>query len=56
MRIQLTANKKVLLDSRVFGLEDMAMAKELMLEALEVKGISLQDGVAEAEINIDEFL
>lgn len=56
LRIQLKTKKKVSLNNCDFGLENATIAKDLLLNNLEVNGITLEDGVAEAEVNIDEWL
>lgn len=55
-RIQLKTKKKVSLNNCDFGLENMAISKDLLLNNLEVNGITLEDGVAEAEVDIDKWL
>ena len=56
LRLQLRMNNKVLLNNSDFGLENMTIAKDLLLNNLEVNGITLEDGITEAEVDIDKWL
>lgn len=56
LRLQLKTKKKVSLNNSDFSLENMTISKDLLLNNLEVNGITLEDGVAEAEVDIDKWL
>ena len=56
LRIRLKTQKKVSLKNSDFGLKNMAIAKDLLLDNLEVNGITLEDGITAAEVDIDKWL
>lgn len=56
LRVQIKKKQKVLLNNSDFGLENMSLTKELLLDNLEVNGITLERGKTEAEIDIDKWL
>lgn len=56
LRIRLKTQKKVSLKNSDFDLKNMAIAKDLLLDNLEVNGITLEDGITAAEVDIDKWL